>query len=337
VVISHQFVLTGLAEPTILNTHSLGGFGVLIFFTVSGYLVAQSWDSDPNLRRFAVRRLLRIWPGLAGVVLVTVFLWAPVVSPLGLREYFHDHGVRAYLNNLRFSMRDGLPVSFTGSALPGAFNGPLWTIPLELKCYVVLALCGVVGALRSKWPLLIVTAIAIVRYGVIEPRGDLLVNDLGWELAGRFLLEFGLFFAAGVLLHYLDFMRRRFVLFLVVASWAAAIVSILADRLFLALWFLVPATVIAIGTASTPYLRRTGRFGDISYGIYIYAFPVQQTLIWLLGKRLPWGVLFAVTVLSTAALAFMSWHFIEKRALLLKPRQRQNIPVDAGHPNPGLA
>ena len=82
VVVSHQFALTGLPEPVILKTHSLGGLGVLIFFTVSGFLVAQSWDSDPNIARFAARRLLRLWPGLAGLVLVTVFLWAPAASPL---------------------------------------------------------------------------------------------------------------------------------------------------------------------------------------------------------------------------------------------------------------
>jgi peptidoglycan/LPS O-acetylase OafA/YrhL len=329
VVVSHQFALNGLPEPVILNTHSLGGLGVLIFFSVSGYLVAQSWDSDPQLGRFAARRLLRIWPGLAGVTLIGVLLWAPLVSSLPLKEYFHHPGVHAYLNNLRFSIRDGLPVSFTGSALPFAFNGPLWTIPLELKCYVVLALCGAIGLLRSKWPLLVVTAAILVRYGIVEPRGDGLVNSLGWELNDRWLLEFGLFFAAGVLLHYVDFTRRRIVLALVAAGWAAAFVSVLSARLFLALWFLVPVAVIAIGTASTPFIRRAGRFGDLSYGIYIYAFPVQQTLIWLLGKQLSWGALFAVTLVSTGALAFMSWHLIEKRALRLKPKRRQNARADA--------
>jgi peptidoglycan/LPS O-acetylase OafA/YrhL len=263
------------------------------------------------------------------VVLITILVWAPLVSPLRLQEYVHDHGVRAYLNNLRFSIREGLPVRFTGNALPFAFNGPLWTIPLELKCYVVLALCGAIGLLRSKWLLLVVTAAALVRYGVIEPRGDVLVEKLGWELNTRYLLEFGLFFAAGVLLHYVNSTRRRFLLLLVAAGWAAAIVSFETDRLFLALWFLVPATVIAVGTASTPFIRRAGRFGDLSYGIYIYAFPVQQTLIWLLGKRLSWNVVFVLTLLCTAALAFASWHLVEKRALRLKPKQRQNVPSDA--------
>lgn len=336
VVISHQFALNGFPEPVILRTHSLGGFGVLIFFTVSGFLVAQSWDSDPNLARFAARRLLRIWPGLAGVVLVTVFIWAPAVSPLPLQAYVLDPGVHAYFNILRFSIREGLPVAFIGNALPYAFNGALWTIPLEVKCYVVLALCGAVGLLRSKWPLLIVTVLALVRYGVVEPRGDALMTQLDWDLKTRFLLEFGLFFAAGVLLHYIDVRRRRrLVAAIVAAAWVAGIACMFAGRMFLALWFFVPATVIAFATASTPYIRRAGRFGDLSYGVYIYGFPVQQTMIWLLGKHLSWLPLLVVTLLSTALLALVSWHLVEKRALLFKPKQR-SAAASRAQPIPGL-
>lgn len=328
VLVSHQFALSGFLEPVILGTHSLGGFGVLIFFTISGFLVAQSWDSDPHLGRFAARRLLRLWPALAGFVLLTAFIWAPAVSPLPLAAYVHNHGVHAYFNNLRLSIREGLPVEFTGSALPLAFNGSLWTIPLELKCYLVLALYGAIAGLR-KWPLLVLTSLVLLRYGVIEARGDVLLNRLGWDLKDRYLLEFGLFFAAGVLLHYIDVRaRRRFVLCLVAACWAAAGASFLAGRMFLALWFAVPATVIAVGTASTPYLRRAGRFGDLSYGVYIYAFPVQQTVIWSLGKHLPWLPLLGLTLVSTAALAFGSWHLIEKKALLLKPKRRKAVAAE---------
>jgi peptidoglycan/LPS O-acetylase OafA/YrhL len=83
--------------------------------------------------------------------------------------------------------------------------------------------------------------------------------------------------------------------------------------------------VLAVGNASTPYLRRAGRFGDLSYGTYIYAFPVQQTLIWLFKDRLSWTAVFALTVATTLALAFASWHLVEKRALRLKPQVRRKV------------
>jgi peptidoglycan/LPS O-acetylase OafA/YrhL len=336
VVVSHQFALTGLPEPVILNVHSLGGFGVLVFFSVSGYLVAQSWDADPNLPRFAARRLLRIWPGLAVVVLLTVLVWGPLLTFIPTGEYFRHVWTREYLHNLRFSMRDILPVRLDGNALPLAVNGPLWTIPLELKCYVALAILGAAGLLRSKWWAVLLTAVLLVRYAVIEPRGDQLVDAWAWTLEQRYLLEFGLFFAAGVLLHFLDLDGARRKLLLVAGAWLLGAAAVAFGRPLLALWFVVPATVIAFGVASLPYARRAGRFGDLSYGFYIYAFPIQQTLIWLYGKKLPWMAVFALVLVTTAAFAAASWHLVEKRALRLKPKRRQP-GVSSPHPPAGAA
>ena len=322
VVVSHQFALTGQPEPKVLGVASLGGLGVLIFFSVSGYLVAQSWDADPNVFRFAARRLLRIWPGLAAVVLLSTFVWGPIISSLPLKEYLHHPLVSDYLLNLRFSIRGLLPVQFDGNALPLAVNGPLWTIPLELKCYVALVLLGVAGLLRSKWWVIALTFVLVMRYAVIEARGDELIAGLGWSLEERFLLEFGLFFAAGAALHYFRFddSLQRFAL--TGTSWALGAAAIWFGRPLLGLWFIVPCTVIAIGNASTPFLSKAGRFGDFSYGLYIFAFPVQQTLIWINHGRLSWTALFAVTLFVSFFVAVASWHLVEKWALKLKPRRR---------------
>ncbi|MBA2673756.1 acyltransferase [Ramlibacter sp.] len=323
VVVSHQFALTGRPEPTVLNVHSLGGLGVLIFFSVSGYLVAQSWNADPHVPRFAARRLLRIWPGLAVLVLLTAFVWGPSLTFIPLKEYFRHVWVRDYLNNLRFVMRDILPVRFDGNALPFAVNGPLWTIPLELKCYVMLAVLGAAGLLRSKWWMIALTAVLLVRYAVVEPRGDLLIHNLAWTLEQRYLLEFGLFFAAGVILQSLR-VGGRWSMVLVGGGWALGAAALLMQRPLLALWFMIPVTVIAFGVASTPFVRRTGRFGDFSYGLYIYTFPVQQTLIWLYGKQLPWGAVFALVLATALVCAAASWHLVESRALKLKPKRAKD-------------
>lgn len=73
-------------------------------------------------------------------------------------------------------------------------------------------------------------------------------------------------------------------------------------------------------------MRATGRFGDPSYGLYIFAFPIQQTLIWLNHGRLGWMPLFLLTLLACFAAAFASWHLVEKRALRLKPRRPRSAP-----------
>jgi peptidoglycan/LPS O-acetylase OafA/YrhL len=325
VVVSHQFALNGLHEPTLLNVHSLGGFGVLVFFSVSGYLVAQSWTADPQVLRFAARRLLRIWPGLAAVVLLSTFVWGPLVSPLPWREYLRQPQIPDYLHNLLFDMRGGLPINFVGNALPFAVNGPLWTIPLELKCYVVLAVLGMSGLLRWKWLVAGLTAAVAARYGIVEARGDALASNMGWTLEQHFLLEFGLFFAAGVLLQYFFTGSASRLLAILGLCWVAGLASIQLARPLFGLLLIVPCTVIWIATASTPVLRRSGRFGDLSYGLYIFAFPVQQTLVWLNHGRLPWAPLFLVTLVACFAIAFVSWHVVEKRALRLKPARPKAV------------
>lgn len=324
VLYSHQHALSGLPEPAVLNVASLGGFGVMIFFSISGFLVSRSWDSDPNVFRFAIRRLLRVWPGFAVAVILCALVLGPLVSDFDFHSYFSSPFLRDYFQNLIFNLRDQLPLRFEGNKLPTAINGSLWTIPLELKCYMVLMVMGIAGVLRNRWILLVLTLIILCAYALIEPRGDRLASFFKWSVERKYLVEFGLFFFTGALLYFFKLPgvgvpRYR----LLVLFWALAIVAWMAHRPVLALLFSVPITSIAIGTASTPGLRKVGRFGDLSYGLYIYAFPIQQTMIWGMHNLLPWNIVLLLTVIVTFGMAFLSWHMIEKRALRLKPSARK--------------
>ncbi|WP_226858226.1 acyltransferase family protein [Diaphorobacter aerolatus] len=95
-----------------------------------------------------------------------------------------------------------------------------------------------------------------------------------------------------------------------------------------ALMFMIAALGVVWGTACTPVLHRAGRFGDFSYGLYIYAFPVQQLVVWASANQLGFPVALAITLMSTLTLAALSWHWIEKPALSLKP-QRMRLPQPA--------
>jgi peptidoglycan/LPS O-acetylase OafA/YrhL len=103
------------------------------------------------------------------------------------------------------------------------------------------------------------------------------------------------------------------------------------NRPLLALWLIVPTANLLIATSKTPYLHRMGRFGDVSYGLYIYAFPVQQTLIWLFDKRLAWLTILILTIFATAVISFLSWHFVEKQCLKLKPMGSRLRNKQEGH------
>jgi peptidoglycan/LPS O-acetylase OafA/YrhL len=108
--------------------------------------------------------------------------------------------------------------------------------------------------------------------------------------------------------------------------WALGIAAIWFGRPLLGLWFIVPSTVVILGTASFPFINRAGRFGDLSYGLYIFAFPIQQTIIWLNQGRLSRAPLFLLTLFSCFLMAFASWHLVEKWALKLKPKRPASSP-----------
>ena len=326
VLVSHQYALWGLPEPGLAGARSLGWLGLLTFFSISGFLVAQSWASDPHIGRFTTRRLLRLWPGLAIAVLACALILGPVVTHLSMRDYFVDPLFTRYLKNLYFAFRDGLPLRFEGSALPQAVNGSLWSLPLEFKCYVALALLGSAGLLYGRWQRIAVMAILVtsITYLVLRTYGLPWPQLHSWVFQQTSALEFGLFFFAGVMFHCirLDSLNRRARGTLLAVAWLLAAAAWWTNLQPLAIWFALPLTVLLIGLAGTPGLRRAGRVGDFSYGIYIYAFPVQQTVVWLYKERLDWSTALLLVIVVTLVLAAASWHLIEKQALKLKPRAK---------------
>lgn len=322
VLVSHQYALTGRPEPVVWGADTLGGLGVLVFFSVSGYLVAQSWSSDPNLWRFVARRLLRIWPGYAVALLLAMFVLGPAVSTLSWGTYVAHPYFALYLRNFWFHLWDQLPLQFVGNVIPYAINGSLWTIPLELTCYAILAALGLLGLLRAPRWLAAATGLGMAALILSGGANGLLVERFGAGSTPVYLVWFGLYFFAGASLQRLGWLReplqRRRVALRALGLGMASL--LLTRNPYLALWLILPAGVLAVGMSSWPLLRRAGRFGDLSYGIYIYAFPTQQTLIWLARGRLSDAVLLALSIAVTSVLAFLSWHLVEKRALRLKPR-----------------
>lgn len=306
VLISHQFALNGLPEPSVLRM-SLGTFAVLIFFSVSGFLVSQSWRQDPNAVRFLIKRFLRIWPGLAVVTLVAAFVLGPLVSTLDAQAYFAHADLRDFLRNLKVTtIRYVLPGVFENNIHPRAVNGSLWTIPLEVRCYFALLLAGILGLMARRW----MVALAAVAFGLYY---------FGFAFDPKnYQFHFAFYFFAGVCL---DLYRRVWEarpIWLLAATGALSLAFHFLGAGHVALVFLIPVLVIFIGTRSTPVINRFGRFGDVSYGVYIYAFPVQQTVLWMSGKDFPFATGLVIAAVVTLACAFLSWHLVEHPALRLK-------------------
>lgn len=333
----HQFALMGKRVPLILDNEP-GALGVVMFFTLSGYLVTLSWMSDPHMGRFSLRRVLRIWPGLLVAVLFCAAVVGPLFTTLPLREYARSYGTWQYFANLWLDTRYALPGVFQNLPYPQTVNGTLWTIRLEVGCYVALALCGVFGLLRRRLaaPLALAVLIALaaaLQWRYAERPG---IPSPPWS-AG---LQYGLMFTLGVVLASLNnaMLRRRTAAMAMLLAATSALYWLGPQPLYGQAWLLaLGGSAVILGSSATPGLASAGRWGDFSYGLYIYGFPVQQAVMALGGAA--WGFLpaFVLSVAVTLALAALSWHVVERPALLLKPRARRALSSSAAQPRAARA
>ncbi len=166
VLVSHNFVMVGLREPTAVSGHTIGAVAVLVFFSISGYLVAQSLERSGSVFSFATKRILRIYPGLMVALVVCAVIIGPLFTTLPLQEYFRSEVTwRSILRFFGVPGEDRLPGVFESNPHPGKVNESLWTIKYELICYAILAVVGLgcrlaggFGGARSVYLVIFATA-----------------------------------------------------------------------------------------------------------------------------------------------------------------------------------
>ncbi|MBM6581608.1 acyltransferase [Microvirga sp. BT689] len=316
VVVSHAFsVTTGIIadEPLVASTgFTLGEHAVNGFFAISGFLVTMSFDRR-GWRDYAIARTLRIAPGLIVAVLAVSLLLGAAMTTLPLAEYLQSPALRRFIQSTLLSFK-------TNIALPGVFAdnpfsfpmGTVWTLKYEVMCYTGVFLLGLVGLLRSRMAALaLVAGLAMGLAGL-----DLLRPDApkGMETA----LRLPLIFAFGGAL-YVWRERARLsgllVLALILATWLCC-----GTFLYKALLFTASAYGI-LWLALSPMLTRFSYEpkADLSYGTYLYGWPIQQALhaLWPGAAA---GLLLVPSLAITLLVAGLSWTLIEKPALGLKSR-----------------
>jgi peptidoglycan/LPS O-acetylase OafA/YrhL len=265
------------------------------------------------LGSFIVARVLRIFPGLLVCGALIAWVIAPFSTSLSLGEHFTNPATWLYplLMPVFFSQTD-LPGAFLFGMEPGQVNIPLWTIKYELLAYF--AFLGI--------PLLRIFGSRFAMAALVLPFGTLLVigyrtHAFDASFVGS-LIRFGFCFSVGML----AFTCRTWI----VLSWPAALCGIV-----LALWLsptpfgqVVSVIAFAYGAATLggtfiPVLTRATRHTDLSYGIYLYSFPIQQALLARFGTSLHLALTasFAAALLSVC-FAYLSWHWVERPALSLK-------------------
>lgn len=313
VLISHSFPLTqGNNDNELLffltkGQATLGNVAVFIFFITSGYLIAQSYERTGNLFRFIEARFLRIIPGLIFAVMVTAFIIGPIVTSKGISTYFSDTLTFKYLLTPSIlSMDHPLPGVFDTNTYKGVVNGSLWTLRFEILCYVVVAALGVVGMMKKR--IVVPAFIAMLFISLINFSSNYLVDNF---------CKFFLFFSAGMVVYVAREQIRLNNLFL-----ALSVVALCCSAYFgwFAEVFSIAGTYALIYFAYTPKVKASNfsKYGDFSYGIYIFAFPIQQSIVQLFKNNLNPITNIAVSLPIVIGLSFVSWHIIEKSSLKMK-------------------
>ena len=313
---SHAHTLAGRPEPLLLSWATLGPVGVFIFFVISGYLVSISWNADPNIGRFLARRLLRLIPALIVVILLSMFVLGPLVTTLPLADYFSHPHFSLYFLNIVLHPVYSLPGVFEHMRVPYAVNGSLWSLPVEFLMYLVLAAGGF--ARLPRWVAIasfVLLAVGTVTWALVRTKSLTL-----WGMDLRQAVICGAFFAAGVCAYHYRLERTLTVTGVCVAFVAMLSVERWPEISRAVAWIAIPYLVLAFGLARSAAATLLSRLGDWSYGVYIYAFPIQQTVLFLV-PDISFPLYVAVTVALTLACGAASWHLIEKRALAYKPKR----------------
>lgn len=335
VVFGHAYVLSGRndLEPLVANT-DMGGFGELgvsIFFVISGFLVTRSFAKVPNPASYFASRLLRILPALAVATLLTAFVLGPVMTSLPLGAYLGDPATWLYpvRNLLLYPVAYVLPGVFEDLPFPSIANGSLWTLRLEFSCYLLVPfLCwggklrpGLLGATAAGTALL---------YAASEFAGDRIPAPV---LLGA---RFGYLFVAGAALYgWRDLAPLKNKALLVGSSLVVVAALALGRPGAVIATLVLPLTVIGFALHPLPGLSSWSRYGDYSYGVYIYAFPVQQALVQLMGPEvLTPGRFFFLALVCIAPLAAASWLLVEAPALELKASLRAKLQRASRLPEP---
>jgi peptidoglycan/LPS O-acetylase OafA/YrhL len=317
VLVSHAYVFFEGYNPMLFGQFTLGQVGVWMFFAVSGYLVSKSWRMDPHVMRFLVRRSLRIFPALIVCVLLTVLMLGPLVTRLDWKTYYSSSATWAYLTNIALYITYTLPGVFESNRYPGAVNGSLWSLPAEFFMYLCVVIIGLFN-LRSWLHVAAGVVFLVFSFFWAYPAAEPLVV---YRTDVRQIVMCGAVFFIGVLIDRFALASTMNLKTALFASVVLMVASYYSINMHLIFSLCLPVITLSISFTTTK--QKILSEWDISYGLYLYSFPIQQTLSMYFPALDVWLSIMIALVLSVLAGA-ASWKLVEKKCLLLKPNKAVN-------------
>jgi len=323
VLYSHSYVMAPGSvggEPLVAAINMTAGrIAVDVFFITSGFLIARSYLSRNDFFAFVWARVLRIYPALIVAILFCI----------GVGAYFTSHSLTEYFSNPQTHKYFFKNITLFGGVehvLLGVFldlpykrfvNGSLWTLPYEVKMYAILAVTLFFISHLSRWfkfitikrALLILAIASVVLH---------LISRFYHVLPLHFLRLFSMFFIGAAFYAW----RGQIILssrWFLVGAGGVFLCSMNHDVFYIYYCFILPFMVFYLAYVPSGAIRKFNKGGDYSYGIYIYAFPVQQSLASLM-PNLSVAMMTVLGFLIVLLLSALSWHLIEKNALSLKSK-----------------
>lgn len=312
VVVGHSIGLSKDNSPALMAKFSMFGFtiqgiGVLVFFCLSGYLVTGSLLQRKSIVDFTISRVLRIFPGLmVCVIITTVFTWVFLTS-LSTKLFIESAQTWAYIVNNSSLYR----AEFFLPGVTHAINGSLWTIPFEGRLYLLLGLFWALSIARSNIGLVVVS-VSTIYFMSQNMLPGIPMNDANFRIVACFFI--------GSIL----FTIRKYVplsLPLLAALFLATLISTNDDVKNLLFFLLVGYAVLMFAYSKKLTMPRW--VADYSYGIYLYAFFIQSTLVFYF-PEISAIVLALISIPSSWLVGALSWTIVEKPALSIKSAYFKN-------------
>lgn len=327
VIVSHASPLGGFGHDPSIAGQALGTWAVMGFFAISGYLIASS-RSHTALGEFFVRRALRVYPGFAVCLLAVAFVFAPLSVALGTGSYSGSYSLTSavgYVTHNAFLKLEQIGIAHTLPHVPygPSWDGSLWTLFYEFACYAAI---GVLLSLAVRW-----RRAAVVAGFLVTAAGGAYGEYHALPTIEADFFSLAPIFFAGALL-YLFAERVPF-------DWRLGVLSVallpVATELHAMQYLGAPLAAYAcLWLGIVLPFAKVGSRNDFSYGVYIYAFPLQQSLVLLHVNRHGLPLYILVSIAATAPFAVASWFLVERRALRLKRRIGKLPAVQRGGAEP---
>ena len=319
VLITHSFALvtgTGASEPLRQSLGlTMGTISVHVFFIISGLLVTASLVNKENLIDFFWARSLRIFPALFLMILFVVFFLGPFFTTIDFIDYMKSKETYIYIakcSTLIFGVRDHLPGVFTDLPFKNSVNGSLWTMPYEVRMYLTLAATWLVlQSFNRKY-----FHAAIVLFALASG-GKIAFDHFSMTRPEKYIELFFMFFMGASFYTLRNHIRVHGAIFLALIALIAVNLKD-AHNFYIVYVVSIGYLVLYLSYIPFVFIRKYNRLGDYSYGVYIYAFPIQQSII-AMNPEISIADLIKYSLAMTLALSVISWHVLEKRFLGMKP------------------